>query len=205
VEAKCPKLKTVFFTRAPGTKALGWSDAILMQTMRSPVLLPCGHIADKDVVKTLKECSFDRQPFLPVALIDLNPHVTRLDKDHGQWTAQVVDHSRNKLDSKVLYHVLCGEFYNLNTIQNVFKYKGDSISVDTINFLLKQLCSGCWRPFYTKSELRTCFLYGAEEFQAQDFNNLAELGEYSSGNNNEEIYPRFDPSWDEGLMDSVED
>lgn len=60
-EAKCPKLRLVYFTRQPGTKAIGWNDAILMQTMRDPLLLPCGHIADRHIVISNNQCSFDRQ------------------------------------------------------------------------------------------------------------------------------------------------
>jgi len=204
VESKCPKLRVVFFTRAPGTKALGWNDSILMQTMRNPVLLPCGHIGDKDVIKGLGKCSYDRQPFPVQALIDLNPHITRLDKaENGQWTAQVVDNSRNKLDSKVLYHVLCGEFYNLTTIKRLYDFKGSSLSRETIDHLQKHPCAGCWRSFNSKPELRVCFLHGAEDFQGQDFINLSQLGDYTS--NVEEIYPTFDPTWDEHLMNVSED
>jgi len=200
VESKCPKLKTIFFTRAPGTKAIGWSDAILMQTMRSPVLLPCGHVGDKDVVLSAgKQCPFDRRPFHSVdALLELNPHITRLDKSENGWAAQIVDNYRTKLDTKALYHVRCGEFYNLSSIQNGYGYKGTSLSLDTISFLMQRTCAGCWRPFAIKQELRICFLIGAETV-SQDFTDLSKLGDYGQL---EQSHTHYEPDWDEALMNN---
>jgi hypothetical protein len=78
-------LKTVFFTRKPGTKALGWEDSVLMQTMRNPQLLPCGHIADQESALALGYCALDRQKFKKEQLITVNPRITRLDKGISSW------------------------------------------------------------------------------------------------------------------------
>ena len=84
VQSHAPNLRCVYFTRAPGTKALGWTDAVLMQTMRAPVcvkfhrllfffflggpfnvyrLLPCGHVMDKDAALRHNQCAFCRNRF----------------------------------------------------------------------------------------------------------------------------------------------
>lgn len=64
VQQHAPALRVVYFTRAPGTKALGWTDAVLMQTMREPVLLPCGHIMEKEAaLKGKLSCAFCRARF----------------------------------------------------------------------------------------------------------------------------------------------
>jgi hypothetical protein len=56
VETNCPKLNTIYFTRKKGTKALGWQDLVMMQTMRNPQLLPCGHIAEKASIIEQRMC-----------------------------------------------------------------------------------------------------------------------------------------------------
>ncbi len=38
----------------------------------------------------------------------------------GEWSATVVDACRQPLDSKCLYHVPCGEFYNYQSILTLF-------------------------------------------------------------------------------------
>eukprot|EP01121_Diplochlamys_sp_Union-15-3_P011740 TRINITY_DN3433_c0_g1_i1.p1 TRINITY_DN3433_c0_g1~~TRINITY_DN3433_c0_g1_i1.p1 ORF type:complete len:494 (-),score=59.35 TRINITY_DN3433_c0_g1_i1:66-1547(-) len=131
IDAGCPKLKKVFFTRQKGTKAIGWHDAILMQTMRDPVLLPCGHILDKESLLGQTLCSFDRKPFLEAELVLLNPSITLLEKgEDNQWVARIVDSLRTPLESKVLIHPSCGEFYNLSTLQKLYNIALGKRSVD---------------------------------------------------------------------------
>jgi len=59
---------------------LGWQDLILMQTMRNPQLLPCGHIGDKESTVSLSYCSLDRESFRIEELVTLNPSNTKLSK-----------------------------------------------------------------------------------------------------------------------------
>jgi hypothetical protein len=78
VEQRCPNIKRVFFSRKLSTKAIGWQDVILMQTMRDPQLLPCGHIGDKGSALSIGYCGFDRETFRPEELLPVNPAVTVL-------------------------------------------------------------------------------------------------------------------------------
>lgn len=80
VEQRCPNIKRVFFSRKPGMKAIGWQDVILMQTMRDPQLLPCGHIGDKQSALSVGYCGFDRETFRSEELLPVNPAVTVLIK-----------------------------------------------------------------------------------------------------------------------------
>jgi hypothetical protein len=49
-----------------------------MQTMRDPMLLPCGHIADRTSILAVGYCGFDRVPFRVDELIPVNPAITVL-------------------------------------------------------------------------------------------------------------------------------
>lgn len=83
----------VYFTRKRGAKALGWHDIIMMQTMRRPQLLPCGHIGDKSSLMKFAQCrfkieikivsyalSFDRTPFRQEQLLSIDPTLSYLCK-----------------------------------------------------------------------------------------------------------------------------
>lgn len=115
IELSCPSLHEVYFTRAPllsarhaapdtragkkGTKALGWQDMILMQTMRRPQLLPCGHIGDKESSLRLGYCGLDRTMFLPDELVPLHPNISFLYKCDApnapaKWLVCIVDQLR---------------------------------------------------------------------------------------------------------------
>lgn len=122
VAARCPKLQTVYFTRRPGTKALGWNDVVMMQTMREPVLCPCGHIGEKSVLAQMatKKCPLCRQLFRMASCLALHPRATRLQKEgfsppadrSNAWTADIVDAQLMPLTDRTLYHIKCGVFYN---------------------------------------------------------------------------------------------
>jgi len=183
VESRCPKLKTVYFTRKPGSKALGWTDIVLLQTMRSPVLLPCGHISDKDsfapsAPSELTKCPLCRSEFELTALITMNPHITRVDKMEGKWNAQIVDSSRNPLDSKVLYHILCCEFYNWSTLQQLY---GCEDSLERAKKDLRgQVCNGCFKKFKSSREIAICFPSAVDDRDARKFETLNEASWYSN-------------------------
>eukprot|EP01118_Nematostelium_gracile_P005229 TRINITY_DN1636_c0_g1_i4.p1 TRINITY_DN1636_c0_g1~~TRINITY_DN1636_c0_g1_i4.p1 ORF type:complete len:446 (-),score=66.16 TRINITY_DN1636_c0_g1_i4:73-1233(-) len=202
VESKCPKLKVVYFTRIPGTKAVGWNDAIMMQTMRNPVLLTCGHVMEKDVFKSFRFCSYCRHPFHSNAsMVDLNPHITRINRGSDmKWTASIVDHDRQYLDTKALYHVLCGEFYNLSTIKAKYDYPGDNISLETREFLASRPCFGCWRSL-SPNQLRICFLNMTED-DNESFSGLSKMVDYVAVDE-DQAQPIFDPCWDLMLMSDL--
>ncbi len=71
VEAKCPKLSLVYFTRRPGDKALGWSDVVMMQSMREPALMPCGHVGDATSLRQIRThlCPMCRTPYSDETLV----------------------------------------------------------------------------------------------------------------------------------------
>eukprot|EP01119_Soliformovum_irregulare_P018869 TRINITY_DN5873_c0_g2_i2.p2 TRINITY_DN5873_c0_g2~~TRINITY_DN5873_c0_g2_i2.p2 ORF type:complete len:209 (-),score=37.10 TRINITY_DN5873_c0_g2_i2:74-700(-) len=181
VESRCPKLKTIFFTRKPGTKALGWSDVVMMQTMRNPTLLPCGHIADGETISGLRRCCpLDRAPFHPKDLLPVNPRITRLDRQSSAWVAQICDASRTELDEKAIYHLRCGSFYNMKTIKEWYGCSGDVVSRKNMSELISAVCRGCYHPFSERS-LRLCFpgvITTASE--SGNFDSLEELSDYTS-------------------------
>jgi len=181
IQSSCPLLEKIFFTRKKGTKALGWHDSIMMQTMRKPHLLPCGHIGDRDTLTLVGNCSLDRLPFRAVDLLPLNPVITSLikDKTNNKWTAIIVDYSRQPLDSKVLYHHSsnCGCFFNLSTIASIFGDIQETIISDTlITHLQPNLCPYCHERMVG---LRICFPHSAEAVDATDFSDLKHVGAYS--------------------------
>jgi len=182
VDKGCPMLKTLYFTRKPGEKALGWDDIILMQSMRDPHLLPCGHIADKFSLVSLvtKECSLDRTPFNVQHLVPVVPHITRLRRSEGGWTAEIVDYNRQPLDDKVLYHVSCGEFYNLRTLQAKYHIPIELI-VDSrlVEALEGKACLGCYRSFGVE-DLRLCFPHSARLDELQQFDSLSNISLYTT-------------------------
>jgi len=183
VEAGCPHLETIYFTRKPGQKALGWDDIIRMQSMRDPVLLPCGHIADYETMQELHYCSLDRLPFSRSLTVRISPNITKLykGKSAGGWKAEIVDHNRDPLDDKVLYHVACGEFYNYSTIKMKYHFKSTgSINEDLIGQLLSQNCLNCLEQFES-ANLRMCFTQSAklDSLQNQEFENLGTVSMYS--------------------------
>jgi len=179
IQEVCPKLSRIYFTRKKGTKALGWQDVILMQTMRIPVLLPCGHIGDRASLKQLGYCSFDRQPFKNSELIEINPAISYLVKDvnnHDKWKASIVDCHRNPLEAKVLYHP-CGTFFNLSTIKDIYKLNDDNISSSLIQKLKSFNCTEC---NLSLSTLKICYPHSAEQSaEDQSFDDLGRIGAYS--------------------------
>jgi len=179
LQSSCPMLQKIFFTRKKGAKALGWHDSIMMQTMRKPHLLPCGHIGDRDTLSLVGNCSLDRLPFKASDLLLLNPVITSLikDKTHNTWTAAIVDFSRELLDSKCVYHPHCGCFFNISTIRNIFcDIKDNLFSENTILNLQSKSCPYCYEKM---SGLRICFPHSAEAVDATDFSDLRHVGAYS--------------------------
>jgi ubiquitin-conjugating enzyme E2 J2 len=180
VGSRCPRLKTVYFTRKKGTKALGWQDLILMQTMRNPQLLPCGHIGDKESTVSLSYCSLDRESFRLEELVPLNPSNTKLSKGQSaEWSATVVDACREPLDSKCLYHVPCGEFYNYQSIVTLYNLDcgSDHVNLDAkfVESLKTKQCIGCKKKL---THLRVCFPNSAEHLDKPSFDTLEKISVY---------------------------
>jgi len=180
VEQRCPNLKKLFFTRQPGVKALGWSDNVLMQTMRDPLLLPCGHIGDRASLLSLGYCALDRQAFRISELASLHPNITLLEKDSdGKWNATIVDAQRMPLDPKVVYHRQCGSFYNLETLKDIYDLEDiHEVNQDLIDAIRAQSCHYCQKQF--GSNTRICFPHSAEPNEKQAFDNLQDVSNYGS-------------------------
>eukprot|EP01124_Arcella_intermedia_P015191 TRINITY_DN21700_c0_g1_i1.p1 TRINITY_DN21700_c0_g1~~TRINITY_DN21700_c0_g1_i1.p1 ORF type:complete len:554 (+),score=137.20 TRINITY_DN21700_c0_g1_i1:433-2094(+) len=180
IQAACPLLSKVYFTRKKGTKTIGWQDIVLMQTMRIPSLLPCGHIGDKESLKQLGYCSFDRQPFRHHELLELNPKISFLSKDpknDSNWNAAIVDLQRNLLDAKVYYHSDCGNFFNLSSIKTLFHIEATSLSDSLLHELKGKKCPDCSKSL---SSLRVCYPHSAEQDpEDQKFRDLSSFGAYS--------------------------
>ena len=180
VEQRCPNLTRLYFTRQPGVKALGWSDNVMMQTMRDPLLLPCGHIGDRASLLSLGYCAYDRQAFRISELASLNPNITMLEKDpEGKWNATIVDAARKPLDPKVIYHRQCGSFYNLDTLVEIYDLHDiKEVSNDTIDAIRAQSCHYCKKAFGNNT--RICFPHSAEPSEKQAFDNLQDVSNYGS-------------------------
>jgi len=180
VEKGCPKLKTLYFTRKPSEKALGWDDIIRMQSMRDPQLLPCGHVCDMGVLKQLMtpNCPIGREHFELNKLEKLAPRITKLTKENGHWIADIVDHNRQPLDPKVLYHTDCGEFYNLKTLINKYHVTTDNINQQTKAELHGKSCFACYNKF-APGKLRLCYPESAKLDEKHEFNSLSTVGAYA--------------------------
>ena len=176
VEAKCPKLALVYFTRRPGDKALGWSDVVMMQSMREPSLLPCGHVGDAASLRHMRQqiCPICRTPFTLERLVALRATVSQLTRVGDSWKATIVDTLRYPLDDKVLYHE-CGEFYNLSSFRTL--YGGDAkaeINPDFVQSIKNELCLRCGKCF---DRLYICYPRSAVEDEA-GFSTLSEACGY---------------------------
>lgn len=74
------------------------------------VLLPCGHIMDKDAAVKHHSCAFCRNRIASASrLVALNPLITLLERSAtGAWSATVVDAARKPLEERGMYpQALC--------------------------------------------------------------------------------------------------
>jgi hypothetical protein len=218
VESMCPKLqvwsvflspnpvvhyfplpKVVYFTRKLGDKALGWSDVVMMQSMREPRLLPCGHVGDGYSLSRMRthECPICRSPFQVSTLVSLEDSITQLTRvESASWKATIVDVLRNPLDDKVrllllldvsensvfiavlfyqvVYHS-CGEFYNLSSLHKLYNVNHD-LEIGGVLFqeLAKMPCVKCRKLLVP---LHVCFPRSAIEDDAQ-FASLDQASSY---------------------------
>jgi len=115
------------------------------------------------------------------SLVRFIPHITRLKKkvDVG-WAAEIVDHSREVLDDKVVYHTPCGEFYNIATLENNYSVSGGStqgISNNTPTQLQSKICLCCSQPF--NKDLRICYAVSAKvDSDVKQFESLSQMNFY---------------------------
>lgn len=167
----------MYFTRKPGEKAIGWDDIILIQTMRKPHLLPCGHIGDYDTLNSfqIKECSLDRQPFSMKELLPLSPHITRLVRTREGWSADIVDHERQKFGDKIIYHS-CGEFYSFQFLKTTFGIQ-DPNQATTVLTNEALVCLSCFQPFLDHTT-RTVFTSKLSD--GKNFSNLDQVSLFTN-------------------------
>jgi len=183
IETSCPVLSDVFFTRKKGTKALGWQDVIMLQTMRKPQLLPCGHIGDKESSLRSGFCSLDRKHFMEEELIAVDPLISHLQKQPDplnpgktRWVVQIVDQLRQPLGDKCYYHPECGTFYNAPTLRKLFESAKPEDLSPFMEQLKNDLCVQCNLKLWT---LRICFPHPALPEDQHNFPNLAKMGGYT--------------------------
>lgn len=174
----CPKLKVVYFTRKIGEKALGWSDVVMMQAMREPRLLPCGHVGDAPSLAQMRTrcCPMCRTPFHNGQLVSLEASVTQVTRvDDGSWKATIVDTLRTPLDEKVVYHA-CGEFYNLSSLHRIYEATQKFTEIDQTLFdtLSTEHCVRCSRLMHT---LHVCYPRSATADEA-NFESLQQASSY---------------------------
>jgi hypothetical protein len=181
IEASCPSLREVYFTRKKGTKALGWQDLILMQTMRRPQLLPCGHIGDKESSLRLGYCGLDRTMFLPDELVPLHPNISFLEKSvdeqgRSKWIVSIVDQHREPLADKTLYHMDCGTFFNQAILTKLFGVAAADDMVAAAHTLKDKRCPEC---NVAMTNVRVCYPNSAQPTDEQIFPALAQVAAYS--------------------------
>ena len=113
-------------------------------------------------------------------LVPVVPQITRLRRSEGGWTADIVDYNREPLNDKVLYHVSCGEFYNLRTLQSKYELDMDA-AIDTklVEALEGKTCLGCYRRF-GEDNLRHCFPHSAKMDEQQQFESLSNISLYTT-------------------------
>jgi len=176
IATTCPQLSEIYFTRKRGTKALGWQDIIMMQTMRRPTLLPCGHIGDKQSLTKLGCCSLDRIPFDVNAIVALEPALSYLCKSaDDKWSVHIIDFLRSPLDAKTCYHS-CGHFFNISSLKKLFTLPTEC-SNDILNTMKPYNCVACSKSL---EDLRLCYPHSAEIDSAeQNFGGLPEIGAYT--------------------------
>jgi hypothetical protein len=90
-----------------------------------------------------------------------------------------VDHNRDPLDDKVLYHTRCGEFYNYATIRTKYNVTGGMITEDLVDVLKGQLCVNCSEGF-SHDTLRICYTQSAKlDSPQQQFETLGTFSMYT--------------------------
>jgi len=177
VDLSGPSIERVYFTRVPGTKALGWNDVIMMQTMRDPVLLPCGHIADRESIQKFGKCSICRCA-LRSHLVSINPAITCVYRQDNGWKAHIVDTLRKPLDGCVLFHPSCGAFYNLVSLQKLYNIGlGHTSADEEVRKSVKGcICFCCKKRI---NNIRLVFPHSVEPSDIKEFSNLTDISTYS--------------------------
>jgi hypothetical protein len=91
-----------------------------------------------------------------------------------------------------LYHAICGEFFNFQSISALYKHHMGTLKLtqenlqEAIGKIEGKFCNGCLRAF-EKSSLLTCFV-NSEETDVE-FQSLTQASEYSS--------LKYVPPWEE--------
>jgi len=182
IESSCPSLKEVYFTRKKGTKVVGWTDVVLMQTIREPQLLPCGHISDLEPLLKTKKCCFDHIEVKRDELLPLEPSISHLylNTKNNKWEVDIVDASRQPLEDRTIYHTNCGTFYNMDTVKGLYNSDPDVMNnTDLLQSLAGNLCRECRTSF--NGSVRICYPNSVQT-NPEDLNwtNLSQISSYIS-------------------------
>lgn len=138
---------------------------------------------DKEAASKHSKCAFCRANFSAASLVSLNPLITRLERSavDSAWTATVVDASRKPLEERVVYHIRCGCFYNLDSFRKLGGAdlpENASLTASQLPKAVGRVCHGCWALF-ANSSLRLVFTTGTEgELDTQEFEDLATIRGY---------------------------
>jgi hypothetical protein len=98
---------------------------------------------------------------------------TYTDPLNAKWSAAVVDVCREPLDGKCLYHPVCGNFFNQNSLCNLFD-TDPTTNIESLAMHDKS-CHFCVKPM---SEAKVCYPHSAEPTEKQAFEDLKALGFY---------------------------
>lgn len=175
VDLMCPKLRIVYYTKHQNSKAIGWRDIVMLQSVRQPVLLPCGHVGDREPVLAMKYCPLDRTYVDEDNILPMNPAITQLRLENNGWVSTIVDIKRKQLDSKLLYHPSCGNFYNIESINSIYNLGIIHLDRDSIALLSGTLCIACEKDM---KNVRICYPLESENCNDKLFENLETVGSY---------------------------
>eukprot|EP01129_Flabellula_baltica_P003629 TRINITY_DN13384_c0_g1_i1.p1 TRINITY_DN13384_c0_g1~~TRINITY_DN13384_c0_g1_i1.p1 ORF type:complete len:569 (+),score=76.95 TRINITY_DN13384_c0_g1_i1:568-2274(+) len=171
IEKSCPKIRTVFFTRKPGTKAVGWRDSPDSRSMKEPHLAPCGHFVDISTFNGY--CQLDNIKCNLYELIAVDPMVSLLEKDQNdEWNSQIVDATRKPLESVAVVHLECGSFYNYRSLTDLFSIHLEQENT-SLGVLRNFFCTECDKP------LTNCRICYPVDIGKQSFGSLQAYGSYS--------------------------
>jgi hypothetical protein len=118
-----------------------------------------------------------------IIINELQPYtIISLDFENNVWRAEIVDCLRFPLDSKVLYHAKCGEFYNLETLKllKLVDQETQQINEDLILKMIAEnkRCLSCPTHPLSVRGLRICYPKTVAVDEGQCFQTLSSAGNY---------------------------